>query len=252
MERIGDTVLRVGGRGWSADEVAHEVPHDRGDAAAAEGARRALAVRELLRARADELGLAAEDPDAALGALLEREMSVPEPTADEARRFYDARPERFARPVRYRVEHILFAVLPGVPVDALRGQAEKTLFEARSAPQRFAEYARTRSNCPSGAQGGALGWLDAQTCVPEFFAALAGVGDTMPRLVRSRHGFHVVRVLERAGGEVPPYESVAPAVAARLRTRAELQAMRQYVALLAGRMPVEGCTLEAADSPLVR
>ena len=52
---------------------------------------------------------------------------------------------------------------PGVDVVALRKRAEATLLDVRchdgKASDRFANAARASSNCPSGAEGGDLGWL---------------------------------------------------------------------------------------------
>jgi peptidyl-prolyl cis-trans isomerase C len=247
-------VLVVADRRWTAEAIADEIPHDPDDAQQAEAARRAFAARELLLARAVELGLDIGDDEAAIGAVVDRELALPQPTATECRRYFDADPAAFASPVRFEVEHILFAVVPGVPIDPLRGTAEAALFEVREQPDRFAVIARERSNCPSGSAGGALGWLSGHDCVPEFFAGLVAAGDAgvIGTLVRSRHGFHVVRILARAGGEVPSFDEVAGAVAQRLRTRAEAQALRQYVSLLAGRHRVEGCDLGAATTPLVQ
>jgi peptidyl-prolyl cis-trans isomerase C len=246
--------LRIGERRWSAGAIAEEIPHDPNDPQQAEAARRAFAARALLLARAVELGVDPTDDEAAVAAVIDREVTLPQPTGSEARRFFDAEPAAFASPVRFEVEHILFAVVPGVPIDPLRGNAEATLFEVREHPERFQAIARERSNCPSGAAGGALGWLGRHDCVPEFFAALneAGEAGVVATLVRSRHGLHVVRVLARAGGEVPDFDEVSAAVAQRLRNRAEAQALRQYVALLAGRHGVEGCDLGAATTPLVQ
>jgi peptidyl-prolyl cis-trans isomerase C len=254
-EIVRDTVaLRIDERSWSADAIAAEIPHDPADAAQAGAARRAFAARELLLGRAAELGIGTEDDEAAVAAVVEREVRVPQPTDDECRRYFDAHPKAFASPVRFEVEHILFAVVPGVPIDPLRGTAEATLFEVREHPERFAGLAREKSNCPSGAAGGALGWLSAHDCVPEFFDGLLAAGEpgVAPTLLRSRHGFHVVRILAKSGGEVPAFDTVAQAVAQRMRNRAEAQALRQYVSLLAGRRRIEGCELDAAATPLVQ
>ena len=52
------------------------------------------------------------------------------------------------------MRHILFAVTPGVDVNALRQRAEACLLDVRCATpdgqDRFATAARATSNCPSG------------------------------------------------------------------------------------------------------
>jgi peptidyl-prolyl cis-trans isomerase C len=74
----------------------------------------------------------------------------------------------------------------------------------------------------------------------------------LARLVRSRFGFHVVEVLERDAGSMPPYESVRDAVRQSLERRAFAAALRQYVQILAGGATLEGVTLDGAASPLVQ
>jgi peptidyl-prolyl cis-trans isomerase C len=231
---------------------------------------RQRAFTELLRqaAQADGL-LAASDPAAgdgviseaaaaAIETLLERNLAVPEPTEDDCRRHYAANQGRYRRGERVRARHILFAVTPGVDVAALRKQAEPVFLDVRchdgQAADRFADAARQWSNCPSGADGGDLGWLSAEDCAPEFARELFGhveVG-VLPRLVHSRFGLHVVEVLEREPGVVQSFESVRGALENSLRQQAFVTALRQYLLLLAGAAAVEGVALDAADTPLVQ
>ena len=157
-----------------------------------------------------------------------------------------------------RARHILFAVTPGVDVVALRQRAEMTLLDVRcfdgSADDGFAERARELSNCPSGAHGGELGWLEIGDCAPEFARELFGHAEVgvLPRLVHSRFGLHVVEVQKREAGVELPFEAVRGAVAMALRQQVYVAALRQYLQLLAGAAVVEGVDLDAADSPLVQ
>jgi peptidyl-prolyl cis-trans isomerase C len=157
-----------------------------------------------------------------------------------------------------QVRHVLFAVTPGMDVVALRNRAEACLLDVRcndgSANDGFARAARELSNCPSGEQGGDLGWLAKTDCAPEFARELFGhveVG-VLPRLVHSRFGLHVVEVLAREGGAAQAYEAVRGAVAMALRQQAWVTALRQCLQWLAGQAVVEGVELDAADSPLVQ
>jgi peptidyl-prolyl cis-trans isomerase C len=219
----------------------------------------APAALELLRAEAIRTGLLdAGDPTGedgvvsaaaaeAIEALLERELRVPEPDEQACRRHYAAHAARHAGGARARVRHVLFAVTPGVDVGALRRYAEACLVDLRAAAgdgadrdARFARAARELSNCPSGADGGELGWLRAEDCAPEFareiFFGHVEVG-VLPRLVHSRFGLHVVEVLQREPGVVPPFEAVQAAVAQALRQQAWVAAVQQYLHALGGGAP---------------
>ncbi|MDE2461241.1 MAG: peptidylprolyl isomerase, partial [Gammaproteobacteria bacterium] len=110
------------------------------------------------------------------------------------------------------------------------------------------------SNCPSAANGGQLGQLQRGDTVPEFEKALfedATIG-ILPKLVTTRHGFHIIAVDQRIAGRQLPYELVREQVAAELRRRSEARALSQYVRLLAGSAAIEGVELEATASPLVQ
>jgi peptidyl-prolyl cis-trans isomerase C len=231
---------------------------------------RQRACSELLRQAAMQSGLVARDdppPEAgvmseaastAIEALLERELQLPEPSDLACRRYHAAHAARYAQGERARVRHVLFAVTPGVDVNALRQRAEACLLDVRCAApgeaDRFAAAAAATSNCPSGEQGGALGWLGSADCAPEFASEIFGRPEVgvLPRLVHSRFGLHVVEVLAREPGVAPAYESVRSAVAQALRQQTFATALRQYLQLLAGRARIVGVDLDAATTPLVQ
>jgi len=102
--------------------------------------------------------------------------------------------------------------------------------------------------------GGALGWLAAEDCAPEFAREIFGHAEigVLPRLVHSRHGLHVVEVQARAPGVAPAFEAVRSAVANSLRQQGFVTALRQYLQVLAGAAIVEGVDLERTATPLVR
>ena len=183
---------------------------------------------------------------------------LPEPSEEACRRHHAAQRGRYAVGERVQVRHVLFAVTPGVDVNALRQRAEGCLLDVRCAApggeDRFAVAAAATSNCPSGAEGGALGWLTSDDCAPEFARELFGKPEVgvLPRLVHSRFGLHVVEVLAREPGVAPAFEAVQSAVAQALRQQTFATALRQYLQLLAGQAQVEGVDLEAAATPLVQ
>lgn len=218
-----------------------------------------------------EDGVPSEAAVAAIEALLERELRIPEPSQDACRRHHAMHPARYGSGERVRARHILFAVTPGVDVTALLAHAEPMLLHLRSADLRnagvgededkgeddgdaFAAAARRYSNCPSGAGGGDLGWLRREDCAPEFAHELFGRPEVgvLSRLVRSRFGLHIVEVLGRDAGTPRAFEEVREAVALALRQQTYVTALRQYLHILAGEAQVEGVDLDAADSPLVQ
>ncbi|HOL36824.1 MAG TPA: peptidylprolyl isomerase [Rubrivivax sp.] len=218
---------------------------------------RQAALRSGLLDAADRVegdGIVSEAAGAAIEALLERELVLPDPDEAACRRHHAAHAARYAQGERVQARHVLFAVTPGVDVNALRRRAEACLVDLRCRPEAFADVARELSNCPSGADGGALGRLEAHDCAPEFARELFGHSEVgvLPRLVSTRFGWHVVEVLAREPGRPQPFESVHEAVSQVLRRQAWATALRQYLQLLAAAAVVRGVTLETADSPLVQ
>lgn len=245
--------------------VALNGPHERLE----EEALRQRACTELLRQAAQQAGLLpASDVPGEEGAisveasdaierLLERELSVPEPSEDACRRYHEAHPVAHAQGERAQLRHVLFAVTPGVDVKQLRLRAEALLIELRCADDGGAQFARAAaqwSNCPSGQQGGELGWLTRADCAPEFAREVFGGNEigVLARLVHSRFGLHVVEVVARDPGRQPAFEEVRQAIALTLRQQTWVNALRQYLQLLAGAAQVEGVALDAASSPLVQ
>ncbi len=253
IARINGVALNTADELLSADELRQR--------ACSELLRQAAKARGLLPesdAPAED-GVLSEEASSAIEALLEQALAIPEPSEEACQRYHAAHQAIYSTGERLAVRHILFAVTQGVDVVALRNRAETTLLDVRchdgsSTEDRFAKAASTLSNCPSGAEGGKLGWLEATDCAPEFAKELFGhveVG-VLPRLVHSRFGLHVVEVLERRPGVEQPFDAVRGAVTMSLRQKTYVTALRQYLRLLAGQALVEGVDLEAADSPLVQ
>ncbi|MGI9217647.1 MAG: peptidylprolyl isomerase, partial [Hydrogenophaga sp.] len=237
--------------------------HEPGEALDADTLRE-RAYGELLRQRAVHQGLLPRTPvlvapelDAAerhvIEAMTDDEVSSPEPTDDECRRYYEANKTHFIAGQALHVRHILFAVTPGVNVHALTQRAESALLElARKdvPPGRFEQLAAELSNCPSSAEGGDLGWVTPEDCAPELANELFHQTDSRwgmgvhPRLVHTRFGLHIIEVLGRKKGTLPPYEDVADAIRQRLQHQSRATALRQYMRLLVGQAQVEGIELE--------
>jgi peptidyl-prolyl cis-trans isomerase C len=233
---------------------------------------RERAYSELLRQEAVRLGhlpaqtglmaptLLAEQQDI-VDHMLETEVVSPQPTQEEAKRYYKAHQAQFTVGQERLVRHILFAVTPGVNVQALAQRAEAALLELSHkdvAPERFAQLAGELSNCPTGAQGGALGWLTPNDCAPEFAKELfylqesSQVTGLRPRLVHTRFGFHLVDVLDVNPGHLPDFETLMAQIASRLQWQSRATALGQYMRRLVGLAHVTGIELDGGDSSLVQ
>jgi peptidyl-prolyl cis-trans isomerase C len=231
-----------------------------------QAAARALVVRELLLQEARRLAVEAEplaDADgrretaeeAAVRALVAREVRTPSADMATCRRYYDQNRLRFRSSDIYEAAHILFAASKG---DAsryaqARAAAEATLAVLREHPEQFADLARAHSDCTSASQGGNLGQITAGQTTPEFEQALSMLepGAISPEPVASRYGFHIVRLDRKHEGRELPFELVADRIAEYLEESVQRRALAQYVARLAGAAHIEGIDLASAGATRV-
>ena len=231
-----------------------------------------LAYAELLRQEAVKAGLLPRHkgltaPDLNDGerqiveTMVDGAVVTPQPTEEECQRYYEANKAQFVVGQALHLRHILFAVTPGVNVQALATHAEKALLELlhKNAPAgRFEQLAVELSNCPTSTQGGDLGWVSPEDCAPELANELfhqnhAQRGNGVhTKLMHSRFGFHIMEVLGRREGEQKTYAEVQERIAAQLTLQSRSKALRQYMSLLVGQALVEGVDLEGSDSPLVQ
>ena len=262
-------LVSVNGRVIPRDAISREAQHHPSDKPAASWseAAKALVIRELLLQEAERLAVAAEprldaqgrretDEEARMRALIEQ--AAPTPVADEAacRRYFEQNRRRFRTPDLFEVSHILLAADPrdSRQIEAARVRAEAILSTLAADPGAFADLARTGSDCPSAAQGGNLGQIGKGQTVPEFEAALVSMkaGEIAREPIRSRYGFHIVRVERRIEGRALPYEAVATRIANYLAEAVERRALSQYVSVLAGQAEITGVELLAASGPLLQ
>ena len=247
----------VNGTTITAREVAAEMQHHPADNAEAawNQAAQALIVRRLLEDAIAEHGLDPEE-DGSFDALLAAEIKLPDPDEAACRRWHAAHPERFGAPDLWEASHILIAADPEDEAERATAlsRAEEILAQVQADPSSLPALARLHSACPSRDQGGHLGQVARGTTVPEFETFLAALepGQVSPVVVKSRYGMHIVQLHSHAPATNPPFEAIAARVAADLREQSWRAAVRQYIAVLAGRARIEGYDLGAASGPLVQ
>jgi peptidyl-prolyl cis-trans isomerase C len=230
--------------------IAQEAQNHPGPTAAASrtAAAHALATKALLLRRAADLGLEPmperdedgreETAEAALvRAVLEAEIEITPPTEQECRRVYDAQRASFRSADLYEASHILIepAADAEVDVEAARIFAQTLAAALTTGESGFAELARSHSACPSGATGGSLGQLRRGDLVGEVEAALLALTPRQmaPSPVRSRYGWHLLRLDRHIAGRDLPFEIASEAIRLRLESRAWTAAATRYVVALA-------------------
>lgn len=255
--------VRINGVEIPPEAIAQEIQHHPApDAETAwVEAARALAVRELLLQEAQRLGVDAEpgtdeagrsetSDDAIVRVLLEQEVVAVEPEESECLRYYEANKDRFHTRELFEAAHILIE-----PEGSGENAWETSLARARTIikeigdrPEAFAAAAREHSSCPSAKQDGSLGQIRRGELVPEVQAGIEALleGRTATEPVRSRYGWHILRLHRRIPGRTIPFDMARGRIADMLEARSWSVAAARYVAALATRNDVEGIRIEAS------
>lgn len=252
--------VRVNGVEIGPEAIAREIQHHPApdmETAWIEAAR-ALAVRELLLQEARHLGVKAEpeedeagrpeaEDDALIRTLIETRVEPEQPSDAECRRYYEVQIERFRTPDLFEASHILIEPASGEPEAwaAAEQQARDLARAVRDDAAAFAAAARAHSACASAQQDGSLGQIRRGELVAEIQNALEELAGASTRRepVRSRFGWHVLRLQRRIAGRTLPYEIVRDRIAEMLEARSWTMASARYVAALAEQGRVEGVAI---------
>jgi parvulin-like peptidyl-prolyl isomerase len=114
-------------------------------------------------------------------------------------------------------------------------------------PKNFEILARTLSRSPEAGQGGLMGRFARGELPPELDrAAFTLAPKTQTEIVVTPHGYHVLRVDERAPSRVLSLEECAPRVEANLRREKQERAVHEFIRELLARAKVN---YEAAQVP---
>ena len=130
---------------------------------------------------------------------------------EDLKKRYQDNLAKFTDPAEVKVQQIFF-VIPQLAAEAqvasIRKEALAILEKARSGED-FAELAGKYSQGPEAREGGVLGFFKHNELRPELeeSAFKLQVGE-VSGLIKSPEGLHILRVLERKGGEPKPFAEV--------------------------------------------
>lgn len=155
-------------------------------------------------------------------------------TDEDVQNYYQSHPKEFAGEEQVKVRHILLALPQGATAAqeaAIRQKGEAVLERAGRPGTDFAALAKEVSQGPSAAEGGDLGWLRRGTIQAELErAAFALQAGQISGLVKTRTGFHILKVEERRIGGEKPLAEVKDQIRDRLVNQQLETYRKQYVA----------------------
>lgn len=135
------------------------------------------------------------------------------------RDFYDQNPARFTTPEQVEASHILIRVNENADEQTVAKAKEEALsvYEKAVKAEDFSELAKTYSQGPSAAGGGYLGRFDKTSMVKPFAdAAFAMNAGDISQPVRTRFGWHIIKVTDRTPETVTPFETAKVQIAKEL------------------------------------
>jgi len=153
-------------------------------------------------------------------------------TEDEIRKFYEQNPANFHQEEQMRASHILIGVADKAGAEekkAARDKAEKLHKELANGAD-FAKLARENSTCPSGSQGGDLGFFGKGKLDPQFEqAAFALEPGGLSGVVETHYGYHIIKLVERKHAEEIPLSKARTKIEEYLKAQKTNAAVEVFV-----------------------
>ena len=167
--------------------------------------------------------------------------SVCDPTEDEHKKHYGEHKDDFNKSERVLAQHILIS--PDGTEESSKAQAREKIVEIRervAGGKKFSDEAAAHSMCPSGKEGGSLGWFGRGMMVPEFDNAVfsMNVGDVSD-VVETQFGFHLICKTDQEEASEASYEDSRDKILEMLRHSKRGEAMTAFVDTLKAAAKIE-------------
>ncbi len=172
---------------------------------------------------------------------------VEEPTEQEVSDFYEAHKSEYVSEPKVLCQHILVKVEESSTSDEKSAAFEKILAikERIAAGGNFAEEAKKNSDCPSGAEGGSLGWFGPGMMVPEFDkVAFEMKKGEVSGVVTTQFGYHIIYKADEQPGGQQTLVDVHDQIKDYLRHGARGKAVDAFVAELREKATIEFLDVE--------
>jgi peptidyl-prolyl cis-trans isomerase C len=165
-----------------------------------------------------------------------------EVTDEDAKAFYDTRPELFQQPESVRASHILIKVA----ADAKQPDKDAAMTKIKDLQEKvkkgedFAELAKTNSECPSATNGGDLGFFSKGQMVKPFEdAAFALEPGTVSEIVETQFGYHLIKAMEKKKSDLVTFETAKDKIKKNLSKDKSKQKIDAYIETLTAKAKIE-------------
>jgi len=175
--------------------------------------------------------------------LVEKSVAgVAEPTEDDIQKHFEAHKEEYAKGERVLAQHIL--ITPDGDTQTSKDEARAKIAAVRervtAGGKAFADEAAAHSMCPSGKEGGSLGWFSRGMMVPEFDQAVfsMSVGEVSD-IIETQFGYHIIFKTDHEAAGEADFDQVREQIRDFLRHARRGEAMTAYVEELKAKATIE-------------
>ena len=135
---------------------------------------------------------------------------------DECLQYYQAHPEAFSQPIRFRASHFFLAAPAATATDVIEAKrsAIKTFSDCIAEGENFADLVSTGSEDEATkARGGDLNYFSESRMPSEFFAIITKMrAGEVSAVVRTHLGFHIVQVTDKKPAAEMTFEQSQPEI----------------------------------------
>lgn len=176
--------------------------------------------------------------------LIERiTADAEDPTEEEIRAHFDAHRSEYVRAERVLAQHIL--ITPDGDSETAKREALRKIRDIRARVvdrgADFSDEAAAHSMCPSGKQGGSLGWFSRGMMAPEFDSAAFSLRDgEVSGVIETKFGYHIIYKTAHEDPGEPDFDEVREKIRDFLRHSRRGEIMSAHVAELRAKARIEG------------
>ena len=161
---------------------------------------------------------------------------ISDPTEEEVAAFYEAHKAEYVEEPKVLCQHILVKGADDKALDKIKDIRERIV----SGQADFAEEAKQNSDCPSGQEGGSLGWFGRGMMVPEFDkVAFEMKKGEISGVVTTQFGYHIIYKADEKGGGQLTLVDVHDQIKDLMRHENRGRAMDAFVAELREKAKIE-------------
>ena len=161
---------------------------------------------------------------------------ISDPTEEEVAAFYEAHKAEYVEEPKVLCQHILVKGADDKALDKIKDIRERIV----SGQADFAEEAKKNSDCPSGQEGGSLGWFGRGMMVPEFDkVAFEMKKGEISGVVTTQFGYHIIYKADEKGGGQLTLVDVHDQIKDLMRHENRGRAMDAFVAELREKAKIE-------------